>query len=74
MWFAVWAVSFMVNNSPATETFTLNAGKDTQQECVQYLTDHRNQLFDYARGFLNLDFDTEIKITEMGCVQENGPV
>jgi hypothetical protein len=73
MWVVIWIVSFMAAAGPSTAVFTSNEGTDTYQECIDYAMKHRNQMFDYARGFLNLGFDAEVKITELKCINGGTP-
>jgi len=63
MYSIIWTLLYVVNGHATSATLTSVDMYDTKMICQQYITAHQAHVADYARGFFNLDFDTDMQVS-----------
>ncbi len=72
MFHVVWLLIFINNGQTVKATLTSDDLFDDVPACQAYITGHRLQIPDYARGMFNLTLDDDVKVTSECRPDEKG--
>ena len=57
-----WLVVFVLNGMPGMQEIRQNSPTfDTQQSCLEYVSQHKERITDVVRGAMGMPFETEMQ-------------